>query len=172
MKKRYRGPNRRLLGVIDSLSLKKRKIAVEIISSLFILLFLYTALSKSFQIQNTINVLKKTPFFTSFPEVTAWSIVVIEYIIAALLFLPQTWKVGMVSSFVLMVGFTLYIGYMKAFISNLPCSCGGVISKMTWNQHLIFNIFFTVLALLGILLGIRSSRPEEPNTDPSTVVFT
>ena len=43
----------------------KKNTIVEIISALFILLFLYTALSKTFQINNTVNVLLKTPIFAN-----------------------------------------------------------------------------------------------------------
>jgi hypothetical protein len=134
----------------------RRKLVVEVIAALFILLFLYTALSKSFMIGSTVDVIKRTPFFSNFPKVTAWSVVVVEYAVAALLFFPQTRKAGLYSSLVIMLGFTLYIGYMKAVIPRLPCSCGGVISTLTWNQHLVFNIFFALLAGYGIRLMGKS----------------
>ena len=38
------------------------------------------------------------------------------------------------------------------FIPDIPCSCGGVLEKMSWNEHLIFNIAFVVLGLVAILL--------------------
>ena len=136
----------------------RRKMVVEVIAALFILLFLYTAINKSLAIKPTVAVIDKTPFFSNFPEVTAWTVVIAEYIAAALLFFPQTRKIGLYGSLVLMAGFTLYIGYMKAFVPNLPCSCGGVISKLTWNQHLVFNIFFTLLAGYGIRLMRKSKN--------------
>lgn len=34
----------------------------------------------------------------------------------------------------------------------MPCSCGGILEKMNWNQHLLFNICFCVLAVPAILL--------------------
>ena len=48
--------------------------------------------------------------------------------------------------------FTLYIGYMVAFVPKLPCSCGGIIQKMSWNQHLIFNVGFILLGVYAIWL--------------------
>jgi hypothetical protein len=70
-----------------------------------------------------------------------------------------------------MTAFTLYIGYMVSFAEKLPCSCGGVISKMTWNQHLVFNIFFTLLSLLGVILEKRRRRQRKDSELPP-VVFT
>jgi hypothetical protein len=138
---------------------------------MFILLFLYTALSKSFQIDSTIIVLKKTPEFSNYAQEMAWGIVVVEYIIATLLFLPRTRKLGLYASLILMIGFTGYISYMKLFVPDLPCSCGGVISKLTWNQHLVINIFFTLLALFGIVL-MRKRFKSEPEGESISVVFT
>jgi putative oxidoreductase len=145
---------------------------VEIIAALFILLFLYTALSKSVQISNTVNVLKKTPILSGIAEATAWGVVIAEYILAALLFLPRTRKAGLYASLILMTGFTVYIGYMMAFVPNLPCSCGGVISKMTWNQHLLFNIAFAFISLTGILLDRKRFKTKREEIDATPIVFT
>jgi hypothetical protein len=41
---------------------------------------------------------------------------------------------------------------MILFAEHLPCNCGGVLQKMNWRQHLIFNLFFICLSLIGIRL--------------------
>jgi hypothetical protein len=85
--------------------------------------------------------------------------------------MPRTRKLGLYISLGLMMAFTGYISYMMIFIPDLPCSCGGVISKMTWGQHLIFNVFFMLLALTGILLNRkRFNIDREPES--IQVVFT
>lgn len=155
---------------INSVSLK-RSTSIEIISALFILLFLYTAINKTSDIQSTVNVIKRAPLISLFPVTMAWAIVIIEYVITILLFLPNTKKTGLYFSLGLMTVFTLFIGYMKLFIPKLPCSCGGVISQMTWNQHLIFNLIFTTLAIIGILL-YRTRNKSEIETGLSNIVFT
>lgn len=131
----------------------KRSTWVEIISALFILLFLYTAINKTLHIDSTSNVLKSTPGFREIAIPIAWGVVFAEYLVVILLFFPRTKKVGIYGSLILMAAFTLYIALMKFFLpNNLPCSCGGVISKMTWTQHLFFNIIFTTLALIALIL--------------------
>src|SRR5690606_28267369 len=34
----------------------------------------------------------------------------------------------------------------------IPCSCGGVLEKLGWTEHLVFNCVFVALALVGIVL--------------------
>src|SRR5687767_9400469 len=124
----------------------KRTTIVEIISALFILLFLYTALNKTYQIEPTSSVLRSLPVLSQAPDSFAWAVVVTEYIVALMLFIPKTRKAGLYASLGLMVTFTVYITYMMIFVPDLPCSCGGIISRLTWKQHLFLNIFFILLA--------------------------
>jgi hypothetical protein len=127
----------------------RKKLVVEIVSALFILLFLYTAISKTYEIGKTQAAIYHIPFFEKFSLETAWAIVAAEYLVSALLFFPFTRRIGLYSSLILMLVFTAYISLMMAFSPELPCSCGGVIQQMTWTQHLIFNVLFTGLAFLA-----------------------
>jgi hypothetical protein len=49
-----------------------------------------------------------------------------------------------------MTMFTAYIVAILKFSDFVPCSCGGVLEHLGWPEHLILNIAFTVLALIGI----------------------
>ena len=57
------------------------------------------------------------------------------------------------ASYTLMVVFTLYIIAITRFSDYVPCSCGGILQHMTWNQHLIFNLFILAITLAGIILS-------------------
>lgn len=150
--------------------IRKRNAIVEVISALFILLFAYTAFSKWMDSQNFIAVLAQSPLIGSTLAVSAaWSVIISELIICVLLFIPRTRLIGLYSSFILIAIFTLYIGYMIAFAPKLPCHCGGVISQMTWPQHLAFNIVFTLLALTGIILA-KSIVSIHPRVKPATLI--
>jgi hypothetical protein len=48
--------------------------------------------------------------------------------------------------------FTFYIVIILNFSSFIPCSCGGILEKLGWREHLIFNIFFLFLALAAAVL--------------------
>jgi hypothetical protein len=54
------------------------------------------------------------------------------------------------AAFALMVMFTAYIFIILNFSDFIPCSCGGVLEKLSWTQHLIFNLVFIVLAGVAV----------------------
>jgi uncharacterized membrane protein YphA (DoxX/SURF4 family) len=124
----------------------------EIISSLFILLFVYTGLSKLNEHDSFRAVLSQSPLIESKADFISWALPIIELCAALLLLFPFTRKYGILVSFILMIIFTGYVGYMILSRRHLPCSCGGVLKQMTWIQHLEFNVLFTALAFIGMLL--------------------
>jgi hypothetical protein len=126
-----------------------------LIYSLFIFLFVYTALSKWQHFNSFRAVLSKSPIIGNMSEVVAWILPAAELIVALMLLLQKTRRLGLYSSFLLMILFTGYIGYMILFTPHLPCSCGGVLKYMSWGEHLIFNIVFTAVALFGIVIDSK-----------------
>lgn len=131
---------------------------INIIPSLFILLFTYTAISKLIDFHKFKIVLITSPLIGNRATIIAWVIPIIELITTLMLLITRTRVSGLYMSFILMVVFTSYVGYMVIFNSNLPCSCGGVVQKMSWRQHLVFNIFFSILSLAGILIYRKQSN--------------
>ncbi len=127
-------------------------IIVEIISILLILLFGYAAVSKLLNYKLFVSQINESPVFPSMSHVFAWLIPLVELATCAFLIVPK-WKLkGLYASTFLMFGFTLYITYILTLSDKIPCSCGGILSQLNWNRHLIFNIIFIAISLLGILL--------------------
>ncbi|HEY1165774.1 MAG TPA: MauE/DoxX family redox-associated membrane protein [Chitinophaga sp.] len=135
-----------------------RKLIAEIIGGLFILLFLYTALSKLSEIALFRLVLRSSPLISDYANLVSILIPASEILVSLLLFIPGTRRRGLYAAFLLMLIFTLYLAYMLSFTRQLPCSCGGVISRLTWKQHLVFNIALTLLAIAGIRLSREPRR--------------
>jgi hypothetical protein len=130
----------------------------EIISALFIILFIYTAISKFINFETFKFQLGRSPFLTKISGLIAWFIPLIELSIAILLLIKKTRLIGLYMSFSLMLLFTYYIYAMLHFSYFVPCSCGGVLSLMSWKQHLLFNILFSLAALSGILIKGQQSK--------------
>jgi hypothetical protein len=148
-----------------------RKIAIEIISSLLILLFIYTALSKLLDFTAFKSVLSQSPFIGNKAAVVALALPITEIVVSLLLFAPRTRLWGFYGASLLMTVFTLYLAYMILFTPKLPCSCGGVLKQMTWNQHLLFNIFFLLLSATGLVLE-RKRIKQKPEMELPPVLFT
>jgi hypothetical protein len=143
----------------------KRKAIVDIIAALLILLFTYTAVSKLMGLELFKILLAQSPGIGQHAGWLYIGIPAAELIVAALLFFPATKQKGLYASFVMMLAFTVYVGYMVKLGGNLPCSCGGVISAMSWQQHLYFNAFFTLAALTAAIIN-RKIKHEPPRNRP------
>lgn len=131
---------------------KYRGVIVEIISALFVLLFVYAALSKVQDFQKFRIELGKSPILNVFSDYAAIAVPTIEIVISLLLVTKRFQYAALYASFSLMVIFSLYILVILNLSSYIPCSCGGILENMSWKQHLIFNIAFVVLAIIAILL--------------------
>lgn len=137
----------------------KRSFVVDIVSSLFIILFLYTGISKLLDQDNFRAALLKSPLLIHYQAMICKGIPVLEILVALCLLVPlfkensALRNGGLIGSFLLMAIFTLYVGFMLKYVPNRPCSCGGIIQQMNWHQHLYFNTIFTLVALLGLILN-------------------
>jgi hypothetical protein len=142
------------------------------INYLLIFLFAYTAVSKlslfsyatpfswdSFKfidVSSFEEAMFKSPVLRPYVHELAWLIPSIEIAACVLLIFRKTKIVGYYLSLLLLTLFTAYIIYiLNTYPHNLPCVCGGVISLMSWNQHLIFNYFFIVITVRAIYLILR-----------------
>lgn len=155
----------------------KRATVVEIISSLLILLFMYAAVSKLLDYDTFRVQLSKSPFITQFAGVLAWALPVGEIIVALALTVKRFRLLGLYASLFLMTMFTAYIWAMLNYSYYVPCSCGGVLSKMGWAQHLWFNIGFIILSIVGIVLQVKHmafqiKTKTKSNDDLPSVVYT
>ncbi|GHN02271.1 hypothetical protein WSM22_37600 [Cytophagales bacterium WSM2-2] len=140
---------------------KNKETIIEIISCLFIALFIYTAVSKLIDYTKFRVEIGKSPLLTSFAPWVAIGIPVTEIIVAVLLSLKSWRLIALYASFTLMMTFTAYIIAILQFSEFIPCTCGGVLQNMTWNQHLVFNIVFILMALVGILLHPSTNSNNE-----------
>ena len=125
---------------------------INFVSAILLFLFIYTALSKLSDFSLFRATLSSQPTIGKNADWVAWFIIVPELMAAMLLFIPKYRTIGLVFSLFLLSVFTAYIVYMLVRFQHLPCSCGGVISKMSWMQHMFFNIALVLLAAAAIYL--------------------
>lgn len=123
---------------------------VEIICVTYALLFIYAAISKLFDFENFTIQLGQSPLLSAVAGWISITIPVLEIIIAIALLIRRIRLAGLYVSYLLMTMFTAYIYIILNYSAFVPCSCGGILEKMTWNQHLIFNACFIILAIIAI----------------------
>lgn len=136
----------------------KRTIILEFIAFLFVMLFVYAALTKAFDYEKFTIQISQSPLLTGFGKVIAPFVIITELVTAALLAFHRLRLIAFFSCFCLMTAFTAYIVFILRFSSYIPCSCGGVLEKLGWTEHLIFNTGFVMLAFTGIILQAQQNR--------------
>ncbi|MDD5152064.1 MAG: hypothetical protein PHC28_16555, partial [Flavobacterium sp.] len=134
------------------LSVRTQSVIIELISMLYILLFVYAALSKLLDFKRFQVQLGQSPLLSVFAGWVAFGIPFLELFIVFLLVIPKWRLIGFYAAFCLMVLFSTYIVVILNFSSFVPCSCGGILENMNWMQHLIFNIAFVIMAFIGIYI--------------------
>ncbi len=127
-----------------------RKIITEIISLLYVCLFLYTAIDKWSAYDVTREQMGMMPLLSPISGIVIWALPSVEIIIAMLMFVPRYRLNGLYLATGLMIFFTVYVIYMMLFYEHLPCSCGGFLQELSWSGHIIFNCSFIVAGIIAI----------------------
>ena len=119
-----------------------------------ILLFGYTGFSKLMDTHTLFTTLRNAPLFLSkqIAEVFSWFIPITEIGIAATIIFEDFRKIGLLSSIILLALFTAYTLWIVFVNPHQPCTCGGIISLLSWKQHLLLNSISLVLASGGLYL--------------------
>jgi hypothetical protein len=143
--------------------LTKRTAIVEIISALLIILFIYTGINKIMDFTKFKYEMGRSPFIQNMAGFIAYTLPPGELLIALALILKRTRLLGLYLSLFIMALFTGYIWLMLNYAYDLPCSCGGIISKLSWDDHLKFNAVFTGLAMIGIILQVSIIQAKKNN---------
>ncbi|MBO9201401.1 MULTISPECIES: MauE/DoxX family redox-associated membrane protein [Niastella] len=133
---------------------------VEIISLLFMILFLYTGVSKLMEYSVFKEQIADSPVLSPIAPFIAWALPLTEFLVTLLLIIPRWRLPGLYASLALMIAFTGYVGAIMVFDKELPCSCGGIISLLSWRDHLILNSLLVLLAYIGVRLQ-RQIRPQQ-----------
>lgn len=142
---------------------------VDIIAFLFILLFMYTAVSKLLRFEYFRGVIEQTMELKPFAVLIQWAVPVGEIIASIMLAIGRFRLKGLFGAMILMFFFTTYVAWILGFSKQLPCACGGVIEAMGWRAHLIFNGGFTILALIGIWLEKKAKSKSAVSSGRQTV---
>jgi putative oxidoreductase len=124
--------------------------------AMLIFLFVYTALSKLLDVDTFRNALNNQPFAN---QLTAFLLVFIpayELIAVLTLILTNKGSLGFIVSGLMMLIFTIYAAAVYFnFFPYVPCSCGGVLAKLSWETHLLLNLFFLLICVWGYFLTKR-----------------
>ncbi|WP_431199647.1 MauE/DoxX family redox-associated membrane protein [Mucilaginibacter sp. P19] len=148
-----------------------KKVFTLFCTLLFLILFAYTSTSKFLDYEKFVFQMKLAPvtMMSIFAPVLGWLIPAIEAVLTVALsfgiFDPAVNKKALLASVILLSLFEAYIAIMLLSGSQLPCTCGGIISFMRWKQHLVFNAFFIIAGSISIWLLNKLKHENFPLKD-------
>lgn len=135
------------------------KYILYLLTILLLLLWIPVTLDKFWDLQSFKQTLVRQPFPDEWAKILYWLLPTIEGICVLLFVLgtidyPKTkifLKWGFALSSLLLFTFTSFILFgVLGWYEQRPCGCGSVISFLSWEQHLWFNIGFLLISLFGI----------------------
>jgi hypothetical protein len=145
-------------------TLINRDLTIKIITSLLIILWVYTAGSKLMDFPDFKNQLH----LQHFSETTAKILIIalpLTELVTAVLLTTKYQKLGLKTSLVMLTIFTAYIILiLSGYYIKVPCSCGGVLKFLGWRLHLLFNIFFLTINILALYLFTKKERRQGKST--------
>ncbi|SHF02364.1 Methylamine utilisation protein MauE [Arenibacter palladensis] len=150
---------------------KHRETIVEVTCLLFITLFAYAGLTKLLEGHLFYDNIRNSPVLggKAVASLASWTVPLSELAVALLLLWKKTRLLGLYGAAVLMLLFTGYTLAIVFFAPYRPCSCGGVISLLSWEQHLMLNAILLLLALLAIWYSPKHKK-NSMGQDPSKPV--
>ncbi|MCU0444247.1 MAG: hypothetical protein MUE85_04965 [Microscillaceae bacterium] len=139
-----------------------RNLYLSIVRLLLVFLFVYAAISKLAVVDLFQSQMYESPLLPQyFVPFLAYFVPILELGIALFLVSGQNLLNGLYASFGIMLMFTLYmIGLISIFTDKIPCACGGILGKLGYTEHIIFNIIFTLLALLAIFVHTSKNKSK------------
>jgi len=130
-----------------------KSVLVQVISFVMMTLMLYAGTVKLLNVPLFKEQMSKSPLI---PEILipyiGYLLPLAEILIALLIIIKRTTRMGLLLSFIVMLMFTFYLIFLTSLFENVPCSCGGILGQMSYTVHIIFNISFTILAWMGFSL--------------------
>ncbi|QEM03720.1 hypothetical protein DIU31_009420 [Mucilaginibacter rubeus] len=139
--------------------MKKSQWLCELIVLLLALLFLYTAFSKLIDMRHWIRAIHNQVFPKSVDPFLVVLVPIVEIVVGVALLIPKWRRFGFTGSMILLSGFSIYIllGILHAF-KRVPCGCAGVFQAMSWPVHLVFNVVFLSLTIIGLILNRKADH--------------
>lgn len=124
----------------------------SLIAYFFILLFCYASISKILDFENFQVQIAQSPLLSAYAGLTSYNVIIVELVIVIFLIIPRLRLAGLYASLGIMTAFTVYIYLILNYSDFVPCSCGGILEKMGWTEHLLFNIACVILSVVSIII--------------------
>lgn len=130
----------------------------RVLSSLLILIWIYTGLEKLLRFEQSHKAFHNQTFPVELAEFLSYAVPISELLLALLLLFSVTRWWGYLGSILLLTVFLTYVGliWVGAF-PRVPCNCAGIIESLGWAEHFVLNLGLIGVAVFGLSMeGTKS----------------
>ena len=137
---------------------------INVSKILLIIMFAYAGIFKIADTQLFASQMSESPLIPKFiiPFLSV-GLPVFELILAFSLTFEKYNSISLMLSFVTMLFFSLYLIMLVSLYEKVPCACGGILGKLGYTEHIIFNLFF--LTISGISLYLHDSKSDQTHQE-------
>ena len=140
--------------------MKAKEWILEIMVYLLAMLMLITAGSKLADLNKFKDQINNQPFDNRFTPALTYGVPIVELLLAVGLLLPKRRRTALYGTALLMTVFTIYIALVTFnFYERVPCGCAFAFEKLSWPQHLVMNLTFTLMAFAAIYIIKKHKQP-------------
>jgi putative oxidoreductase len=152
---------------------RNKELLSKVVCLALVCLWVYAAVSKLGELEVFRSQMLRQPFPDWLATPLVWGLPALELGMAGLLVFPRTRGWGLWLSLAAMAFFVAYVGLaVSGFYGRVPCACGGVIGRLSWAQHLYFNLFFLLVAGAGVYLQHqKGAGPSQGTADSGVAGF-
>jgi len=138
---------------------------------LLLMLWAYAAFSKIVDHEKFVAQIElaPVPLMHILGPALGWAVPAVELTLVLLLCFDRFRKWGLLMSCVLLLLFEIYIAAMLFSGLDLPCTCGGLISKLQWKEHLIFNAVFMAIAACPFIYNSNRKDNNSNGYSPRSI---
>ena len=137
---------------------------ISISKILLMVMFAYAGIFKIVDITLFESQMKESPLIPQLLIPTlAISLPIFELLLAILLMYDKYNSMSLTLSFITMLFFSLYLIMLVSLYENVPCTCGGILGKLGYTEHIIFNLFF--LTISGVTFYLHDSKSNQTHQE-------
>lgn len=141
----------------------KRNKAILIFSNLtaglLVVIFCTAVVSKMFGFKTFRYNLGETVGLKDWASFLSYFLLTIYLSAITLLCISRLRMIGYYLSFTLLLSYSVYIGILFSTSQAMPCTCIGILDRLTWKQNLICSIVMLILiSATVVMLSIRQDE--------------
>ncbi|MFD1283299.1 MauE/DoxX family redox-associated membrane protein [Mesonia ostreae] len=135
------------------MSIKRNRIIIG--TCVLVILFTYVGITQIIFRDNVELNLLNSPLL-SIPEteisLLSWFIPILELLAVVLLLFPRSHLIGLYLTISILAIYTCYNLGILYIVPYIPCSCGGMLKFLSWQQQLWITISCLIIAVLTLYL--------------------